>query len=209
MNEEEVAALIAQKMAELEARHNAEIEGLKTTNAKLLTEKQNAKAATEAAEREKLEKKGDVESLKTLHANEMQRLTAQIEERDNKLKTYLIDNNIATVLAKSNVHESAIDVLTSHFKGRASIIEDRAVIDNLPLETAISDYLGQEGNRIFVRAPANGGLSTTGSTDAKGHQWTKAPATGTELNQWDRFADANPAAANALADSWRRSDLKS
>lgn len=212
MNEEEIAAMIAAKiseaLAEADARHKAEIAGLEKANATLITEKQNAKAAADAAEREKLEKKGDVESLKTLHANELQRLQSQIEDRDGKIKTYLIDNNIATVLAKSNVQESAVDVLTTYFKAKATIVDDRAVIDNLPLESAISDYLGHENNRMFVRATANGGMSTTGSTDGNGAQWSKPPQTGDENTRWDKFAIENKATADALADSWGRPDLK-
>ena len=126
---------------------------------------------------------------------------------EKQLETLLIDNAIATSLAKANVTPVLIDAATALMKSQAKLENGTATIDGNDVGDYIKTWAASDAGKHFVAAPVNSGGGATGS-GAQASEWSKMPQTGDEINKWSQFAVQHPDKANALADSWNAPHLK-
>ncbi|PIJ49189.1 MULTISPECIES: hypothetical protein [unclassified Erwinia] len=169
-----------------------DVDGLQQKNAELLKEKAkwreereaSAKLAKEKeAEAQKLadeqaRKKGDLDTLEKSWAEKLsvreRELMAQIEERDGKLHTLLVDN-VAQSMATKLAGDSAA-ILTPHIKSRL-VVEDgktRVVDETGSPSAATLEELEKEfrNNKLFapvvIGSKASGTRGNNGLTIASG-----------------------------------------
>lgn len=149
--EKKVNELLGEKKAEQEKRR--------------LAEEEARKAAEEQAR-----KKGDLETLEKSWAEKMssreKELLAQIDERDTRLHTLLVDN-VAQTLATKLAGDSAA-VITPHIKSRL-IVEDgkTRVVDaeGKPSAATIEDLEKEfRNNKLFAPVVIGSKASGTGGT---------------------------------------------
>lgn len=185
----------------------AEVEALKTHNAKLLGELKVAKAKAKGAEidpeehaklqSEVEELRGKLTQVEKTGKSEIDKLTKALSEKDGALQSYLIDGGLSDALAKAGVRPEFMDAAKALLKSQAAIKADggqyQALIGDKPLTEAIKAWAGDAGKH-FIAAPANSGGGATGGGQTGGN--TKKFA---EMTSEERVAlyRADPAAYEA------------
>lgn len=197
----------------------ASITKLEEKNKELQSEKQVAKAKAdeaeaareEAAERAEREAK-DVEALeKRLTAKfqkDIDNLTRERDEAIGKLRTTLVDNEIARAIRDNNVRDGMDEPLIALFQSKVKFENGEATIDGKAIGEFATEYLGSEKGSYFRRPTDVSGADATGST-------TKAPASHgfTKENfksregEWMILAGSDPVAAKQAALDAGRPDL--
>lgn len=179
---------------------------------KLANELEAAEAAREeAAERAEREAK-DVEALeKRLTAKfqkDIDNLTRERDEAIGKLRTTLVDNEIARAIRDNNVRDGMDEPLIALFQSKVKFENGEATIDGKAIGEFATEYLGSEKGSYFRRPTDVSGADATGST-------TKAPASHgfTKENfksregEWMILAGSDPVAAKQAALDAGRPDL--
>ncbi|AHF77906.1 Gp8 phage protein [Sodalis praecaptivus] len=163
--EKKVNELLGEKKTEQEKRRQAEEE------------------ARKAAE-EQARKKGDLDTLEKSWAEKLssreRELLAQIEERDGKLQTLLVDN-VAQSLATRLAGDSAA-VLTPHIKSRLVVEDGKTRIldaDGKPSASTLEDLEKEfRSNKLFApivigsKASGTGGNGSQTFVSGDGKKWT-------------------------------------
>ncbi|GAA0456706.1 MULTISPECIES: hypothetical protein [Sphingomonas] len=206
----------------MRAEHEAEKAAILKKNKELVDRERAAKTAADEAEKAREEaandaasKAGDVDavkaSLEKKHKAAIDKLTADLAARDERLGTLLIDNAIKEAMSKNNVHPKHAEAVEAILRTRtkAKIENGEAVTaDGTPLNDAMSAYFKSKDALEYVAAPANTGAGTQGSTNRTVGGLTKAPTNAAEMAQFSEIVRANPEQAKAMAKSWGWPDLE-
>lgn len=195
----------------------ASITKLEEKNKELQTEKQAAKAKAdeaeaardEAAERAERDAK-DVEALeKRLSAKFQKDIDTLTRERDDanaKLRTTLVDNEIARAIRDNNVRDGMDEPLIALFQSKVKFDNGEATIDGQTIGEFAQDYLGSEKGAYFRRPSDVSGADASGNTTkAVTTKLTKRPTTPAEMDILDAMPDEE---RNAFLDSIGAADLK-
>lgn len=192
---EDLAIVIAQLRAEL-AAERTEKEKVKTKNRELLSEKQTAKQAADAAELDAAEKSGNIEALKASHATQLQKLQAKYDALDSELRTVRVDNEITKALNDSNVRSEMSEALTALFKNKVEYADGVATIDGKTIGEFAGEYLGSAVGAHFVRPADNSGGGATGSASKAAKVQLDKPFS---LTEYGALKASDPVAAAAWA----------
>lgn len=185
-----VEDLTQDKLDELLASIEAMQESQKGLKADLAKAKAKAKGAEidpeeHAALQTKVEELTNELSKVTGNSKkEIEKLTAQLSEKDGALNTYLIEAGLSDALAKAGVKPEFMDASKALLKAQAAIKADngqyQAVIGEKPLADAIKEWASSDAGKHFVAAPANQGGGSSGNGGASGapskplSDWTSA-----------------------------------
>lgn len=196
---EDLAAVIAKLQAEL-ASERAEKEKVNSKNRELVTEKQVAKQAADAAVLDAAEKSGDIEAMKAAHKREIDKLTTERDTLSTDLRTIRVDNEINRALAEGNVFEHNLEPLTYMFKAKAKYENGAGNIEGKAIGEYISEYLAGDVGSHYRRGSTNSGASATGNTNpmTPNAVWTKEDFIGKRAHEADLLARDKPAEYNAL-----------
>lgn len=195
----------------------ASITKLEEKNKELQTEKQAAKAKAdeaeaardEAAERAERDAK-DVEALeKRLSAKfqkDIDNLTRERDDANAKLRTTLVDNEIARAIRDNNVRDGMDEPLIALFQSKVKFENGEATIDGQSIGEFAQGYLGSEKGAYFRRPSDVSGADATGNTTKSvTAKLTKRPTTPAEMDILDAMPDGE---RNAFLDSIGAADLK-
>lgn len=211
------------KSSDLEAKLAKAIESIEKLEAKnkeLLTEKQKAKEAADAAEaeretaeEEKARANNDLKALEdrlnAKHSKELAKLTKENEGYKGQLNTLLIENTIQSSMAEHNVLPQFQKAVAAMIRAEAKLENGEAMAAGMSLKDYIADFVGGDDGKHFTAAPANTGAAVTNhGTTVSGGQWSTPPKSGQEMAEWGRWAMNNESAANTLADRWGMPHLK-
>lgn len=210
------------KVSDLEDKLNKALESIQKLEAKnkeLITEKQKANDAADAAAAEadqaaedKARADNDLkaleEKLTAKHTRELAKITKDYEAAQGQLSTLLIDNAISQALDGHNVLPQFKKAVTSMIKSEAKLDGGEAFAGNLPLVDYIKDFVSSEDGKHFVAAPANSGaaVTTQSTTSTTNHGYTKENFD-SRIGEWLMLEKSDPTAAAAIAKSVGRNDL--
>jgi len=156
-------------------------EALAAKNRELLTEVKTFKAKAKGAEIDP----GEFEQLKfeleearnslvkTEKASkaEIEKLQGSLKNKDQALKTYLLDGGLSDALAKAGVKPEYMDAARALLRQQAAIKEDGenylAVMGDKPIFDAVKEWASSDTGKHFVAASANSGGGSQGG-DNKG-----------------------------------------
>lgn len=114
---------------------------------------------------------------------EIEKLTAQLQEKDGALNTYLIEAGLSDALAKAGVKPEFMDASKALLKAQAAIKADngqyQAVIGDKPLADAIKEWASSDAGKHFVAAPANQGGGANGGSGGGSGSGIKGKIDGT------------------------------
>lgn len=189
-------------------KHDADIKGLKSKNAELLSTNKNLKSAADEAETAKLEASTNIEDIKKAHQRQLDRLASERDDAITARDRLMIDNVIAADLVKHNVGAVFHPMLTTALKAQAKVIDGAAMIEGQPLSDHIADFVNSDTGKHYVAAPINSGSGATGSTKTNATQWTTFPTTHSEFVEFQKLANTNPALYNSLCDQFNKPELK-
>lgn len=153
----------------------AELETVKTHNAKLLGELKVAKAKAKGAEidpEEHARLQTEVETLSSKLTTaeksgktEIDKLKLALTEKDGALQSYLIEGGLSDALAKAGVKPEFMDAAKALLKSQAAIKAEggqyQALIGDKPLAEAVKGW-ASEGGKHFIAATQNSGGGATG-----------------------------------------------
>lgn len=196
-----VEDLTQDKLDELIASIEAMQESQKGLKADLAKAKAKAKGAEidpeeHAALQTKVEELSNELSKATGNSKkEIDKLTAQLQEKDGALNTYLIEAGLTDALAKSGVKPEFMDASKALLKAQAVIKAEngqyQALIGEKPLADAIKEWAVSETGKHFVAAPANSGGGSQGGGGNGGNQ-NKGKIDGTTAERAAYFATKFP-----------------
>ncbi len=196
-----VEDLTQDKLDELIASIEAMQESQKGLKADLAKAKAKAKGAEidpeeHAALQTKVEELSNELSKATGNSKkEIDKLTAQLQEKDGALNTYLIEAGLTDALAKSGVKPEFMDASKALLKAQAVIKAEngqyQALIGEKPLADAIKEWAVSETGKHFVAAPANSGGGSQGGGGNGGNQ-NKGKIDGTAAERAAYFATKFP-----------------
>lgn len=185
------------KVSDLEAKLNKaldSIEKLEAKNRDLISEKQAAKEAAEAAqaereaaEEDKARSTNDLEALEARlnakHQRELKKLQDQLDSKDQtiseankRLEGYLTDNVIKDAMAKHGVMPHLQRAFTAMIKAETKIVDGEALAGDIPLSDYLTDFVSSDEGKAFIAAPKNGGAATNAPANpshGKAHDFTK------------------------------------
>ncbi|PKE30967.1 hypothetical protein CWS43_09810 [Rahnella sp. AA] len=175
-----------------------DVDGLQRKNEELLKEKAKWREDREAAEKlakekddqakelaaEQARKKGDIETLEKSWQEKLtvreKELLSQIEERDSRLTTLLVDN-VAQSLATKLAGDSAA-VIMPHIKSRLLVEDGKTRIidaEGKPSAATLEDLEKEfRGNKLFApivigsRASGTGGNGSPSIVSGEGKKWS-------------------------------------
>lgn len=156
-------------------------EALAAKNRELLTEVKTFKAKAKGAEIDPGEfeqLKSELEEarnslVKTEKASkaEIEKLQGSLKNKDQALKTYLLDGGLSDALAKAGVKPEYMDAARALLRQQAAIKEDGenylAVMGDKPIFDAVKEWASSDTGKHFVAASANSGGGSQGG-DNKG-----------------------------------------
>jgi alanyl-tRNA synthetase len=196
-----VEDLTQDKLDELLASIEAMQESQKGLKADLAKAKAKAKGAEidpeeHAALQTKVEELSNELSKATGNSKkEIDKLTAQLQEKDGALNTYLIEAGLTDALAKAGVKPEFMDASKALLKAQAVIKAEngqyQALIGEKPLADAIKEWAVSETGKHFVAAPANSGGGSQGGGGNGGNQ-NKGKIDGTTAERAAYFATKFP-----------------
>lgn len=103
---------------------------------------------------------------------EIEKLTAQLSEKDGALNTYLIEAGLSDALAKAGVKPEFMDASKALLKAQATIKADggkyEALIGEKPLADAIKEWASSDTGKHFVAAHVNSGGGSQGGGNGGG-----------------------------------------
>lgn len=127
---------------------------------------------------------------------EIEKLTAQLSEKDGALNTYLIEAGLSDALAKAGVKPEFMDASKALLKAQAAIKADngqyQAVIGDKPLADAIKEWASSDAGKHFVAAPANQGGGANGGSGGGSGSGIKGKIDGTPAERAAYFASKFP-----------------
>ena len=156
-------------------------EALAAKNRELLTEVKTFKAKAKGAEIDPGEfeqLKSELEETRNLLAKtekaskaELEKLQGSLKNKDQALKTYLLDGGLSDALAKVGVKPEYMDATKALLRQQAAIKEDGenylAVMGDKPIFDAVKEWASSDTGKHFVAASANSGGGSQGG-DNKG-----------------------------------------
>lgn len=197
-----VEDLTQDKLDELLASIEAMQESQKGLKADLAKAKAKAKGAEidpeeHAALQTKVEELTNELSKVTGNSKkEIEKLTAQLSEKDSALNTYLIEAGLSDALAKAGVKPEFMDASKALLKAQAAIKADngqyQAVIGDKPLADAIKEWASSDAGKHFVAAPANQGGGANGGSGGGSGSGIKGKIDGTPAERAAYFASKFP-----------------
>lgn len=214
---------LEEAVAQLEAANatitklTTSVEKLEGKTKELQTEKQRARAEADAAEaaREEAAEKAerdakDVEALErrltAKFQKDIDRLTGERDTATARLRTTLVDNEIAKALRDNSVRDGMDEALTALFQSKVVFENGAATIDSKSIGEFASSYLGSDAGAFFRRPSNNSGADASGNTSKTAQpRMTKDNFNYTEFA---RIQLENPEEANAIADAVGRPNLK-
>ncbi|QCI92594.1 hypothetical protein [Novosphingobium sp. EMRT-2] len=210
------------KTKELEAKLAKALESiskLEAKNSELISEKQKAKDAADAAEserdaaeEEKARTSNDLkaleEKLTAKHAKEMAKIAKENEGYRSQLNTLLIDNSISAAMDAHNVLPQFKKAVTAMIKAEAKLDNGEAMAGGMALTDYISQFVTSDDGKHFVSAPANSGGMVTNVNPASSvaHGYTKDNFN-SRVGEWMMLAKTDPAQAKAIAIEVGKADL--
>jgi alanyl-tRNA synthetase len=175
--------LTQDKLDELLGRFDALEESNKGLKADLAKAKAKAKGAEiDPEEHAKLQTQveeltSQLSKVSDVSKKELDKLSAQLKEKDGALNTYLVEAGLTDALAKAGVKPEFMDASKALLKSQAVIKAEngqyQALIGDKPLADAIKEWAGSDAGKHFVAAPnnsgggANGGGNSTQSVKGK------------------------------------------
>lgn len=197
-----VEDLTQDKLDELLASIEAMQESQKGLKADLAKAKAKAKGAEidpeeHAALQTKVEELTNELSKVTGNSKkEIEKLTAQLSEKDGALNTYLIEAGLSDALAKAGVKPEFMDASKALLKAQTAIKADngqyQAVIGDKPLADAIKEWASSDAGKHFVAAPANQGGGSNGNGGGNGGNQNKGKIDGNQAERAAYFASKFP-----------------
>lgn len=196
--------------------HDEDLTGLKNKVNELLAANKAANARAEKAEREREEA---AEAAANASATDLQKAVSRAEKAEKAfkdaedraalyqadLRNQRADSEVAQALAAANVDAKHITLLTKALRSDVKFTDEgMAMIEGKAVADYAKSFFAKDG-LSYVRAPDNGGGAVTG------HDGTKTPRMTKENFSFGEFAKiqlADPAEANAIADSIGRPELK-
>lgn len=159
-------------------------EALAAKNRELLTEVKTFKAKAKGAEIDPAEHeqlKADLEAaqgtVKTLEkklSTETEKLTKDIQTKDQALQKYLIDGGLSAELAKVGVSPKLVEAAHAYLRNKVGIKakddDFEVLMGDKPLTDAVKEWAASEQGKAFVLATGNSGGNAQGgnsNTNAK------------------------------------------
>ncbi len=171
---------LEEALAEITKLKDAQ-EALAAKNRELLTEVKTFKAKAKGAEIDPGEfeqLKSDLEEARNSLAKadkaskaEIEKLQGSLKNKDQALKTHLLDGGLSDALAKVGVKPEYMDATKALLRQQAAIKEDGenylAVMGDKPIFDAVKEWALSDTGKHFVSAPDNTGGGSQGG-DGKG-----------------------------------------
>lgn len=169
-------------------------EALAAKNRELLTEVKTFKAKAKGAEIDPGEfeqLKSELEETRNLLAKtekaskaELEKLQGSLKNKDQALKTYLLDGGLSDALAKVGVKPEYMDATKALLRQQAAIKEDgenySAVMGDKPILDAVKEWASSDTGKHFVTAPANNGGGSQGGANGNSAKVIKR-------SEWDNM----------------------
>ena len=169
---------LEEALAEITKLKDAQ-EALAAKNRELLTEVKTFKAKAKGAEIDPGEfeqLKSDLEEARNSLAKadkaskaELEKLQGSLKNKDQALKTYLLDGGLSDALAKVGVKPEYMDATKALLRQQAAIKEDgenySAVMGDKPILDAVKEWASSDTGKHFVSAPANNGGGSQGGAN--------------------------------------------
>lgn len=126
---------------------------------------------------------------------QLDKLTAQLQEKDGAVSKYLVDSNLSDALAKAGVLPHFMDAAKSLLKSQATIKADngeyQALIGDKSIPEAIKEWASSDQGKFFVKAPDNSGGGGQGGSGNSGNP-IKGKIDGTPSERAAYFASKFP-----------------
>lgn len=151
--------------------------------------------------------KSEAEKASATLQKQIDKLTKSLADSEKREATYKIDGAISAAIAKAGVLPDAVAMVSGFLKNGVTMENGEAMFEGAPFADRLNTYFSSNEARLILSAPNNSGGGAQGSS-AKASEWTKPPVTADEMEKWDQYIVANPAAANSQADIWNRPDLR-
>ncbi len=209
MTDEEIKAAIAEAVAtaqaELEAKHKADIQGLKSKNAELIADKKKLAEAADEIESAAAEASGDWEVKYNAAQKALDKVSKERDEAFHTRDSLLIDNQIASDLVAMNVAKPFHSMLTRALKAQAKVDGDKGMIEGQPITDYMKDFLSTDEGKNYVAAPDTSGGGASSTTKVASTTWATPPVSGGEI---EAFFKEDKDVTNSLAQQWNRPDLQ-
>jgi hypothetical protein len=187
--------------AALEEAVNEAVKGLKAKNAELLRKVATASEIKPEdhqralEERDALAAKLEVTSgeLKAVKAS-VKALETAVKSKDVVIEKTMIDDALTNALVKANVRPELLNVVKSHLRSNAKVVEEngeyRALMGDKAISEAITAWSASDEGKAVIAAPANGGGGAGGSKGDSG--------AATQKMSQPEFEKLTPAAQKSL-----------
>lgn len=197
-----------------------DVSGLKSKNADLLRKLKAAEARAEKAEEERDEA---TETAKADAGSELDKANRRIiklekdlstaneraDKSDKSLREYKATSALTSAIASANVDSKHVNMLTKALRADIEFDDEgEPTIEGKSIQDYAKSFFAKDGAE-YVRAADHNGGGATGSGNSQARQFSKAPETPEELHKWMGWSANNKEEANALADEWKRADLRS
>lgn len=202
------------------ARLSGELETVNANNNKLVKEKRDALTRAEKAEADATDAAETARAETGTELDKANRKIAKLEkERDDAvlradksdkgLRDYKASAALSNAIASANVDADDVAMLTKAFRADIEFDDNgEPTIEGKPIDAYTKSYFAGPGKK-YVRVADHNGGGASGSGNSAASSWSKAPESGDELHRWMKWSAENKDEANALADTWKRADLRS
>lgn len=202
------------------SRLSSQLDTVNANNNKLVKEKRDALTRAEKAEADVTEAAENARADAGTELDKANRRITKLEkERDDAvsradksdkgLRDYKASAALSTAIASANIDADDVEMITMALR---SMVEDDAdgepSIKGKPIEDYTKSYFAGAGKK-YVRVADHNGGGASGSGNAAASAWSKPPESSDDLHNWMKWSADNKEEANALADSWKRADLRS
>ncbi len=134
---------------------------------------------------------------------------SRADKSDKGLRDYKASAALSAAIASANVDADDVAMLTKALRADIEFDESgEPVIEGKAIDAYAKSFFAGAGKK-YVRVADHNGGGASGSGNSAAGSWSKAPETPDEVNKWMRWSVENKDEANALADSWKRADLRS
>lgn len=170
MNEDELKTLVDELKSEKEALVNK--------NKELLTEVKKERNKSKEVDTDKYYALMDeLESVKNenaklqgdakLKAKDLEKLTAQLGEKDSTLQKLIIDDGLSNALVTAGVKAELMPAVKALLRGQSQLKDNQAHIGDKPLADFMTEWVAGDG-KAYIAAPQNSGGGSQGTTNGGG-----------------------------------------